>query len=283
MDIAKMIRDIGFSSKRANSIEKLIKPSIRVCSLLSDDEHLKLGTSKLGGKPDLPPGFNWPVFEDSPLSFLAQLNLLDFKQYDTEGILPPEGMLYFFYNNEKQPWGFDPADRGNWLVAYSKMPYQQLSRTIPPPELYRNGMFKTGKLSFYLEDTLPGWEALPIQSLNLDGEELDKYLLLAEQVNSLNDPIIHRLLGYPQEFQGEMQLECQLVSHGLYMGDADAYNDPRVNELKPGARNWQLLFQLDSEQNLGMFWGDVGRLYFWISQDALKTRHFEQAWLILQC
>ncbi len=283
MDIEKIIRDIGFSSKRASSIEKLIKPSIRVCSFLSNDEHLKLGTSKLGGSPDLPPGFKWPVFEDSPLSFLAQLNLLDVKQYDIEGILPTEGMLYFFYNDENQVWGFDPADRGNWLVAYSNIPYQQLSRTAPPPKLHQNGIFDTGKLSFYPEYIIPGWESLPIQSLDLDREELDKYLVLAEQVNSWNDPNMHRLLGYPQEIQGEMQLECQLVSHGLYMGDADAYNDPRVRELKPGAHNWQLLFQLDSEEDLGMFWGDVGRLYFWIPQDALKARDFEQVWLILQC
>lgn len=277
--IAEIIRDIGLS-KRARSIEKLIKPSIRVSMNLSDDAQLKPGTSKLGGMPDLPPGFNWPTFEDRPLSFLAQLNILDFSKYNTKGMLPSEGILYFFYNNEKQIWGFNPMDRGNWLVAYSDIPYQQLSRTAPPPELYQNDIFKTGELFFYSEATLPGWEALSIQSLELDSEELDKYQMLTEQVNNLNDLKIHRVLGHPQEIQGEMQLECQLVSHGLYL---DAYNDPRRKDLEAGAHKWQLLFQLDSEEDLGMFWGDIGRLYFWIPQDALKARNFNQAWLILQC
>ena len=80
-----------------------------------------------------------------------------------------------------------------------------------------------------------------------------------------------------------MQLECQLVSHGLYCGDPAAYRDPRAETLRPGATEWRLLLQVDSDDNAGMMWGDVGRLYYWLRRDALDRGDWEEAWMILQC
>ncbi|HUT87622.1 MAG TPA: YwqG family protein [Candidatus Heimdallarchaeota archaeon] len=90
--------------------------------------------------------------------------------------------------------------------------------------------------------------------------------------------------GHPDPIQGDMQLDCQLTSHGLYTGDATGYEDPRRAELEKGATDWQLLLQIDSdEDNAGMMWGDMGRLYFWIRKDDLKKRAFENVWMVLQC
>ena len=36
---------------------------------------LPVGKSKFGGYPDLPDGFQWPLFEDEPLAYIGQLNL----------------------------------------------------------------------------------------------------------------------------------------------------------------------------------------------------------------
>jgi hypothetical protein len=30
-------------------------------------------------------------------------------------------------------------------------------------------------------------------------------------------------------------------------------------------------------------WGDVGRIYYWIREQDLRSRAFDAAWLILQC
>jgi uncharacterized protein YwqG len=49
------------------------------------------------------------------------------------------------------------------------------------------------------------------------------------------------------------------------------------------AAEWRLLLQIDSEQDAGMLWGDVGRIYYWIRARDLAARHLDQAWLILQC
>ncbi|MDS3859540.1 DUF1963 domain-containing protein [Thermosynechococcaceae cyanobacterium BACA0444] len=51
----------------------------------------------------------------------------------------------------------------------------------------------------------------------------------------------------------------------------------------PGATEWQLLFQLDSDDNATMMWGDMGRLYFWCRESDIQAQNFDQAWMILQC
>jgi uncharacterized protein YwqG len=91
------------------------------------------------------------------------------------------------------------------------------------------------------------------------------------------DEPIHRLLGHPDQIQGDMQLECQMVAHAL------KYGDPRIALVAPTATEWRLLLQVDSDKIAGMCWGDAGRLYYWIRRDALQSGRWEEAHLILQC
>jgi uncharacterized protein YwqG len=80
-----------------------------------------------------------------------------------------------------------------------------------------------------------------------------------------------------------MDLECQLVTNGIYCGEATGYHNPRRKELESGGKDWILLLQLDSDDNTEMMWGDSGMLYFWIKKEDLKKRKFENAWMISQC
>jgi len=64
-----------------------------------EQKYIPMGTSKIGGQPDLPKTHNWPVslFDKRPLMFLAQINLKDLSHYHAiQGILPAEGWLFFF-------------------------------------------------------------------------------------------------------------------------------------------------------------------------------------------
>jgi len=47
-------------------------------------------------------------------------------------------------------------------------------------------------------------------------------------------------------------------------------NRVQYSKLKP-TDDWQLLMQLDSEDEAGMMWGDVGKLYFTILEHDLST------------
>ena len=80
-----------------------------------------------------------------------------------------------------------------------------------------------------------------------------------------------------------MELECQLASNGLYVGDATGYQHPRRFELEGGATDWELLLQLDSDDDADMMWGDAGALYFWIRKQDAETADFSKVWMVLQC
>ena len=85
-------------------------------------ENLPTGSSKFGGRPDVPAGFVWPVFETKtldndtvkprPLAFLAQFDCARLAGLDPEGLLPRTGLLSFFYELGSQRWGYDPKDAG---------------------------------------------------------------------------------------------------------------------------------------------------------------------------
>ena len=113
---------------------------------------------------------------------------------------------------------------------------------------------------------------------NLSEKEIDQYLNLPQ------DYSINKMLGYANNIQSEMELECQLVTNGLYCGDPSGYNDTKAKGLEKGTKDWILLLQIDSEdEKTGMMWGDVGRLYFWIKKEDLGNKDFNKTWMILQC
>ena len=123
-----------------------------------------------------------------------------------------------------------------------------------------------------------------VEDLKLDQQQLDAYRGVLEAV-SPDDAWSSRglLVGYPDQIQGDMMLECALVSAGLSSGDSTAYHDSRLPLFRSQARDWRLLLQVPSAEPAGMMWGDVGCLYYWIREDDLRARRFERAWMILQC
>ncbi|MGB5500004.1 MAG: YwqG family protein, partial [Maribacter sp.] len=102
--------------------------------------------------------------------------------------------------------------------------------------------------------------------------------------NLLTYPEInHKIFGYSNNIQGEMELECQLVTNGLYCGDGSGFNDPKRKELEKEKNEWKLLLQIDTDDRTGMMWGDSGTLYYWIKQKDLENLNFDNAWFVLQC
>ena len=52
----------------------------------------------------------------------------------------------------------------------------------------------------------------------------------------------------------------------------DAYQGPRYGQLAPGAADWRLLLQIDSDDDAGIMWDTTGRVYVWIrEQDLHRT------------
>ena len=111
-----------------------------------------------------------------------------------------------------------------------------------------------------------------------NSQEEDHYWKMVEKTETRHN---HYLLGIPYEIQGGMSFFCELDSNNLRGKPID---DSRRQELHQAAKEWQLLFQLDTdEENLNMMWGDVGMIYFWIRTQDLQNRVFDKTWAILEC
>jgi uncharacterized protein YwqG len=97
------------------------------------------------------------------------------------------------------------------------------------------------------------------RDLLADLEDDEKYVEFIEKYSGSGAE--HRLFGWPRVIRNRMELECQLVSNALYPRDSRAYEHPRRKELEPGAADWMLLLQVDSDDTRKMVWGDGGMLY----------------------
>jgi predicted DNA-binding WGR domain protein len=102
-----------------------------------NDRSIRFGSTKVGGRPDLPKGYAWPTLRvkvpppsakcqkkttygdrvpgDEPIhySFMAQVNLKEVARFDSAGLLPERGLLSFFFCN--RVWYSDGKRRpGDW-------------------------------------------------------------------------------------------------------------------------------------------------------------------------
>lgn len=237
--------------------------------------------SRIGGAPDLPDGFQWPQWNNAPLAFLAQIDLAEIGQRDVLPDLPKHGLLHFFYDQEQSTWGFNHGDKESWRVFYTANG-AECKPVDRPPSLARHGRFDEKQIEFREIMTYPSVDRLSGQPMQMSDETWDA--VDAHQVGAFADLPRHQIGGSPIPVQGDdMELECQLASNGVNVGDAVGYTSPEAKALKPGAADWALLFQLDTDDDTGMMWGDVGVLYFWIRKEDLKARSFSGCWMVLQC
>lgn len=220
------------------------------------------------------------------MSFVAQINFAEVASLDFEHRLPERGILYFFYDCsiDGMPWGFDPEDSAGWKVSFYDGD-TPLSRTAAPHDLEENEngiVFGSAGMQFASAPELPSPESDLANDLAFpkDPALQDRYWAwLDEQATDLSN----KLLGHADPIQGGMELECEYVTHGIDCGSPVGYQLAKSRGLNKNASHWNLLLQVDSNENIGMMWGDLGRLYLWITDEDLAARKFENCWLILQC
>ncbi|HEX8230680.1 MAG TPA: YwqG family protein [Chloroflexia bacterium] len=294
-------------------LESLIQPSIRIGTQPVSEDSLPVGASKFGGQPDLPPEITWPLSatlvdvedipgEDDtpwtgiPLAFLAQLNVPDVAEHDVEGALPSSGMLYFFLEvSDETNFGSYVEERDSWRVLYYDGDSSVLVRTPYPIDLPEEGRFSACKVRFGHEITVPPFESFDYEKLNLskgivgtslepmqgveqanaDKSEENSYGAIVQRLYQLSggDTPAHRLLGYPDQIQGDLQKEAEVDSKGL--------NWDEVSNSDVGVSQWRLLLQIDTDEECGWCWGDAGRVYYLIQSDALRARDFSRVWTIV--
>ena len=100
---------------------------------LNKTERILFCGSKWWGDPDMPENMQYPTVEvtedgetfDYPLTFICQINCEDIAQFDKEGKLPHEGMLYFFAAIDQWLGYESPTEQGagEWPKGHVAVKY----------------------------------------------------------------------------------------------------------------------------------------------------------------
>jgi len=276
----------AYRAKGLDNVAAAVEAKALPCFLLrpmSEGEVAAAPATKMGGVPSLPSADLWPKYKDKSLAFIAQIDLSQLPRSGPNGMgdLLAQGMLYFFYDAEQSVWGFDPKDKDGWRVLYVSALPSPMPQLDYPSDLPDHARYPEVRLQSVADRSLPDPNSLA-EELGLSAATCETVIDMHSEYIEKSGPR-HQLLGYPAVIQGEMELECQLASNGLYCGDASGYKDPRAESLKAGAVDWRLLLQVDSDDAAGMMWGDCGRIYCWIREQDLKAGCFDKVWMVLQC
>jgi len=288
-----ILSDFGLS-RVAEQLENAAKDSIR----LAASEPSKAAVSRLFGRPNLPAGVDWPTSADGPLAFVAQLDLGNLPKIHGLG-LPCSGSLFFFFcgvvPHEKS------KERERFRVLYfdrplTEFPERNFPKDLPSKLRWKGLQYAVART----EISFPWPEDTVVEQLDLNEQEYKDFCRFSGHwIDSPGEPrSLHRIGGYPNYVQHDPKFEAHLRSRDLWAGICDNPDNLSAEEhfresnrrfseikrrLKPEAAAWELLLQVDSEENAGMMWGDTGRLYFLIRQNDLHARRFENTWMVWDC
>lgn len=267
--------EIEIEAKLKEQIQALVRNGI-----FFDFEKRKAAPvqSKFGGKPALPKKFEWPHYTDEygehiVLPFFLQLSCEELSIYDTDNLLPHEGMFYLFYDLTNQPWRNSKGAK----LLYTPTPISELVPADFPDNLPEEHRLPEMALKFTAHTCAPDWE----DYVGMTGDDNTAYT---------DWDIIERKLGkwgYPHmESAGRILGYASLIQNGIAEAcESRAQEEKQQTYSKKSAREWILLLQLNciEEEEVDIPFGDCGSLYFYIRQRDLEKRDFSQIQFELQC
>jgi uncharacterized protein YwqG len=246
----------------------------------------ELVRSRLGGSPDVPPGFVWPTWSGRELGFLGQIDLGAVAAVDPGTLLPREGLLLFFHDVAAGPSGLSPAHRGSCRVVHVAARGDELesdSRHAPALRAFPVAVSR--------ELMLPGAWSFAAEELELSAEEMDPWDELRDRLaraqgveleeTGPDRVAMHRLLGYQDEIGREVELDCQLASGGVDAEDVSLYFESRADH-EAEARTWRLLLQVSADDSLATLDGCFDRLFVCIREPDLRAGNLDGAWALLR-
>lgn len=217
------------------------------------------GRSRLGGEPDLPVGVEWPVGSRGPMGFLVQVNLAEVRTHGGPDWLPGDGLLSAFHDD-------DYGTAGQVRVLHLPA---ETSPAIPPLTLPKTWRYPKRPIGFTLFQSRPSLDWLDVSLIDDDEDMFGD-----EDPRPFPEGPEHRLGGYPSEIQDEqMAVSCEYYRRGVFPYDQKA--SPTA-ELVAAAASWRLLFQIDSDADLNMNWGDGGMLYVFIREEDARAGDFSK-------
>ncbi len=243
----------------------LLRPAIALTATRTDDAHIPVGASKFGGAPDVPADFVWPMWNDKPLGFLAQINLEEVAAFDVDRLLPKSGLLSFFYDVD-EPEFTDVSTPGSWRVSFFDNVEKRTS-------IERETGFHSALIHFSGGWSSPQTVDVPPENDHWQWQSACE----SSPCSSTGERPYqgHQMLGYGSPVTSDASWFASWRSRGDGEWRTVTPTTAEVHE-------WILLFQLDSDEEIGTMWGDVGTLFFLIKKEDLAMRAFERVWMELQ-
>lgn len=272
-------------------MKRLIRPMIRIRTSKSSGP-LPLGCSKIGGLPDLPKGVEWPYAngDNQHFHFAAQFDFSELSKYDVDGLLPKSGMIYFFVCCDSLGKVIFSAAKKQDLVRLEKAPdtllpvkksfMQKLFGKKPEKRIYDECL-----VEFKIEYSLPSADSFYAGIIEKENDHSPKPCdafseefieSLIELTDTADNTADHQFLGYARGIQHSYKED------EIQNGISTKISDLSINDMK-SLLNWILLFQLDSDPNAGMMWGDSGRFYFYIHKEDLVKANFHDVRSAMDC
>lgn len=259
--------------KHIGKLYQIAKQAIYLDLEKAVEDNIPIGSSKIGGHPDIFLGFSWPTNGDVFLAFLAQINLTEIRNLHDGSLLPLSGHLYFFYDSENMPEGKHHSDKDSFRVLYYDTADHPLIRMEYPEKLcnQKNSIFPACSVSFRNKWTLPSYE-----ERRFNNDNYLNYIALENGKETF-------LLGYCKNIQGDVRETCAKVNLNIDYDETQKISRTDLKRIKIDKEEWVLLFQLDSVEECKMMWCDMGILYFMIKVEDLHKKRFDKTWLVLQC
>ena len=193
-------------------------------------EDVLYGESKWWGFPDLPDELDWPTVKadddgeefDDPLTFICQIKCSDLAPFDPEGLLPHEGMLYFFgaldyFLGDMD--AFTAPGMGEWPSEYFRVLYSPVEEGL-----------NTHTLFYDEEDEIPACPA-PERIICSNAEESYTWLLgeaFAEETREALPGYVSLLQIDENDDSGLRFFDCGMLNFMIKPEDLAARRFDRV-------------------------------------------------------
>ncbi|MFD1780153.1 YwqG family protein [Fredinandcohnia salidurans] len=235
-----------------DAIEKTVKPVIKITGV---KDNTTLFESKIAGDPYLPKDIEHPLDEvGKPMRLLAQINFAEVPHIVG---FPEKGILQFFISGADDVMGLNldhPTQQKNFRVLF----YTEI--ILDPSQLVQDFSYVDKndeyfpcehevKLSFEVESE-------PVSLVDYHVEHCGFYEVLDDNAELWD--------LYSETFGGE---GAKIGGYAHFtQEDPRSYGDYKDYNT--------LLLQVDSNEDLGIMWGDVGVANFFITEEDLRKKNF---------
>lgn len=251
------IRELGRQHLPKKAVDELLALARPTVALETRPVRPALGHEcRLGGRPKVAPEFTWPSTDGRPLFLLVVLQLSTVVDLDPTGAVPPRGYLDVFFDVADPELRTGQCSSDRFLIEHVDVDIYEERPTPAGAEQY-----PAVAVEPVLQVSLPHHREPEVADLaERYGAKLrrfhDEYIALAGVPR-------HRMFGWPDLIEEPMRAALPKLR-----GTAGA--------------TWQLLAQIDSDDELDWSWGNVGRLYVWVPERDLRKSRFDRARVVLQ-